>query len=145
MIYPMRFVLPHVRGIRPWWVVRLGLLLYDRIGGKSRLPGSRGLRPWDRRFQAPLKRTRAGFVSSDCVVADSRLKLLNAMDAAQRGADIRARTALISARRAGNSWHAELSHGVKAKNRVLAKAAGPWVTKTRARTGGGSKAREGRD
>src|SRR3546814_6414887 len=40
MIYPMRFVLPHVRGIRPWWVVRLGLLLYDRIGGKSRMPGS---------------------------------------------------------------------------------------------------------
>src|SRR3546814_4161974 len=72
MIYPMRFVLPHVRGIRPWWVVRLGLLLYDRIGGKSRLPGSRGLRPWDRRFQAPLQRTRAGFVYSDCVVDDSR-------------------------------------------------------------------------
>src|SRR3546814_8723751 len=79
MIYPMRFVLPHVRGIRPWWVVRLGLLLYDRIGGKSRMPGSRGLGPWDRRFQAPLKRTRAGFVYRDCVVDDSRLKLRNAM------------------------------------------------------------------
>src|SRR3546814_6789707 len=102
MIYPMRFVLPHVRGIRPWWVVRLGLLLYDRIGGKSRMPGSRGLRPWDRRFQAPLKRTRAGFVYSDCVVDDSRLTLLNAMEAAQRGADIRPRTELISARREGN-------------------------------------------
>src|SRR3546814_17275884 len=80
-----------------------------RIGGKSRMPGSRGLRPWDRRFQAPLKRTRAGFVYSDCVVDDSRLTLLNAMDAAQRGADIRPRTELISARREGNIWHAERS------------------------------------
>src|SRR3546814_13889694 len=58
MIYPMRFVLPHVRGIRPWWVVRLGLLLYDRIGGTRRMPGPRGLRPWDRRFQAPPNRHR---------------------------------------------------------------------------------------
>src|SRR3546814_2154892 len=141
MIYPMRFVLPHVRGIRPWWVVRLGLLLYDRIGGKSRMPGSRGLRPWDRRFQAPLKRTRAGFVYSDCVVDDSRLTLLNAMDAAQRGGDIKPRTELSSARREGNIWHAELSNGVTAKARVLANAAGPWVTETLARIGAGSKAR----
>src|SRR3546814_11871156 len=105
------------------------------------MPGSRGLRPWDRRFQAPLKRTRAGFVYSDCVVDDSRLTLLNAMDAAQRGADIRPRTELISARREGNIWHAELSNGVTAKARVLANAAGPWVTETLARIGAGSTAR----
>src|SRR3546814_19268373 len=110
-----------------------------RIGGKSRMPGSRGLRPWDRRFQAPLKRTRAGFVYSDCVVDDSRLTLLNAMDAAQRGADIRPRTELISARREGNIWHAELSNGVNAKDRVLAHAAGPWVTETLDGIGAGGK------
>src|SRR3546814_3355593 len=97
MIYPMRFVLPHVRGIRPWWVVRLGLLLYDRIGGKSRMPGSRGLRPWARRFPAPLTGTRAGFVYSDCVVYDSRLTVLNAIVAAQRGGDIKPPTELIHA------------------------------------------------
>src|SRR3546814_19726823 len=99
MIYPMRCVLPNVRGIRPWWVVRLGRLLYDRIGGKSLMQGSRGLRPWDRRFQAPLKSTRAGFVYSDCVVDESRLKLLNAIDSAKWGAEIRPRTELNSARR----------------------------------------------
>src|SRR3546814_6559304 len=63
------------------------------------------------------------------------------MDAAQRGADIRPRTELISARREGNIWHAELSNGVTAKARVLANAAGPWVTETLARIGAGSKAR----
>src|SRR3546814_1529138 len=128
MIYPMRFVLPHVRGIRPWWVVRLGLLLYDRIGGKSRMPGSRGLRPWDRRFQAPLKRTRAGFVYSDCEVDDSRPTLLNALDAAQRGADIRPLTEPISARRERHTWQAALFNGVTAQARVIANAAGPWET-----------------
>src|SRR3546814_18126881 len=66
MIYPMRFVLPHVRGIRPWWVVRLGLLLSDRIGGHSTMPCSRGLPPWAPRFQGPLTRTRAGCAFANC-------------------------------------------------------------------------------
>src|SRR3546814_17852614 len=79
MIYHMRFVLPHVRGIRPWWVVRLGLLLYARIGGKKRGRGSRGERPWDRRVLAHLTPTRSGFGYNHRVVDVSRLKRLNAI------------------------------------------------------------------
>ncbi|MBK5263912.1 MAG: glycerol-3-phosphate dehydrogenase [Alphaproteobacteria bacterium] len=133
VIRPVRFVLPYVHGIRPRWLIRLGLYLYDWLGGKSRLPRSCSLRLSDRRLQAPLRRQTGGFIYTDCVADDSRLTLLNAMDAAQHGAEIRTRIELVSARREGNIWLAGLSDGKEARARVLVNAAGPWVAETLSR------------
>jgi glycerol-3-phosphate dehydrogenase len=127
LIRPMRFVLPHEGAVRPWWMVRLGLLLYDWIGGAISLPRSRGLRRSDTEFLAPLRRKGKGFVYSDCWVDDARLTLLNAVDAAQNSAHIVTRTALIAARREGATWRAELSDGRVVSAKVLVNAGGPWV------------------
>lgn len=140
VIRPMRFVLPHMLPVRPKWMVRLGLFLYDLLGGRNRLPRSCALRPSDRRLQAPLKRAFGGFVYSDCVTDDSRLTLLNALDAAQHGAEIRTRTALMAARRDHDIWRARLSDGTEARARVLVNATGPWVSDTLALLGKGSRA-----
>jgi len=129
IIYPMRFVLPH-DGARPWWFLRAGLILYDLLGGKMSLPRSRGLRASDADLRAPLKSATKGFVYSDAWVDDSRLTLLNALDAAAQGAEIATRTALLSARRAGNVWRATLSDGREVAARGLVNAAGPWVADT---------------
>lgn len=135
LIHPMQFVLPHQNAVRPWWLVRLGLWLYDTIGGRISLPRSRGLRAGDTLFRAPLRDAGKGFVYSDAWVDDARLVVLNAMDAARRGADIRTRTALISARRGDDAWHAELSDGSNVTARAIVNAAGPWVAELFARTG----------
>lgn len=127
LIRPMQFVLPHENAIRPWWMVRLGLALYDHIGGKISLPRSRGLKRRDDMFLAPLRRKGKGFVYYDCWVDDARLTLLNAMDAAQHGARIMTRTALVSAQRRENGWQVELSDGQRITARALVNAAGPWV------------------
>ncbi len=135
LIYPMVFVLPHENAVRPWWLVRLGLLLYDRIGGRITLPRSRALRKSDRNYLAPLQRQGKGFVYSDAWVDDARLVILNALDAARHGATVLTRTALISARRDGNAWHAELSTGETVLARKLINAAGPWVSQALSLTG----------
>jgi len=127
LIRAMRFVLPHDHAVRPWWMVRLGLLLYDRLGGRISLPRSRGLRRADAAYRAPLKRKGAGFVYSDAWVDDSRLTVLNAMDAADQGTTIAVRTALESARREGEVWQASLSDGRTIAARAIVNAAGPWV------------------
>lgn len=127
IIYPLQFVLPHENAVRPWWLVRLGLFLYDSLGGRMSLPRSRGLRKTDVAFTAPLKGSGKGFVYSDAWVDDSRLTVLNAMDAAANGAEIAVRTALLSARREGDAWRATLSDGREVSARALVNAAGPWV------------------
>ncbi|MGV3770249.1 MAG: glycerol-3-phosphate dehydrogenase [Sphingobium phenoxybenzoativorans] len=127
LIRPMHFVLPHENAIRPWWMVRLGLALYDRIGGRISLPRSRSLKRRDDLFLAPLRRKGKGFVYSDCWVDDARLTLLNAMDAAQHGARIMTRTALGSAQRRDGVWQAELSDGQRIAARAIVNAAGPWI------------------
>lgn len=129
IIHPMRFVLPH-DGARPWWFLRAGLILYDLLGGKMSLPRSRGLRASDADLRAPLKSATKGFVYSDAWVDDSRLTLLNALDAAANGAEIATRTALLSARREGELWRATLSDGREVAARGLVNAAGPWVAET---------------
>ena len=105
IVWPMRFVLPHSPEQRPRWLVRLGLFLYDHLGGRERLPGTRSLDLRRDPEGAPIRRefTR-GFAYSDCWVDDSRLVVLNAVDAARRGAAILTRTALVSARRDGPLW-----------------------------------------
>ena len=134
IVWPMRFVLPHSPEQRPAWMIRIGLFLYDHLGGRQTLPGSRMLDLRRAPEGAPIKDgfTR-GFEYSDCWVDDSRLVVMNVLDAAQRGADIRVRTAASSARRAEGLWQVTLtgedggSRTVSA--RILVNAAGPWVAR----------------
>ena len=127
IIRPMRFVLPHENAVRPWWMVRLGLYLYDFLGGRMTLKRSRGLRKSDAVYAAPLKGGDRGFVYSDAVVDDSRLTMLNAMDAAAQGATIEVGIALEAARREGDLWRATLSDWRTVDARAIVNAAGPWV------------------
>ena len=135
LIRPMRFVLPQPRGLRPWWLVRAGLVLYDLLGGRMSLPRSRGLRKDDAAYRAPLKDKLSGFVYSDAFVDDSRLTLANALDAAGNGATVATRTALLSARREDGGWRAHLSDGRTVTARAIVNAAGPWVADALGRLG----------
>ncbi|OGA71751.1 MAG: glycerol-3-phosphate dehydrogenase [Betaproteobacteria bacterium RIFCSPLOWO2_12_FULL_65_14] len=125
---PMRFVMPHVPELRPRWMIRIGLFLYDHLARRSVLPGSRQVR-----LDAPPYRDvlrpefRHGFAYSDCRVDDARLVVANARDAAARGAHIRVRTQCVSARRTAGRWHAVLSGGEEASARAVVNVAGPWV------------------
>ncbi len=130
IIRPMRFVLPHHAGLRPWWLIRLGLFLYDHLGGREILPGTRSLDLRTDPAGTPLRpEFTRGFEYSDCWVDDARLVVLNARDAAARGADIRTRTRCIGARHADGVWHLTLEGGGTAEARVLVNAAGPYVTR----------------
>jgi glycerol-3-phosphate dehydrogenase len=129
----LRFVLPHHKKLRPAWLLRLGLFLYDHLGGRKRLPPTRSVRLDTDPVGALLKPdfTRA-FEYSDCWVEDSRMVVLNARDAADRGATIATRTACISAERAGNGWTVTLRDEATGtlrtiRTKVLVNAAGPWV------------------
>ncbi len=135
IIRPLRFVLPHENAVRPWWMVRAGLYLYDWLGGRMTLKRSRGLRASDTAYTAPLKGGARGFVYSDAFVDDSRLTVLNAIDAHDNGAEIAVRTELTSARRDGKLWRATLSDGRDITARALVNAAGPWVAELLARLG----------
>jgi glycerol-3-phosphate dehydrogenase len=132
IIWPMRFVLPHSREQRPAWMIRLGLLLYDHLGGRKHLPKSRRLDlHHDPAGKALKPEFRTAFEYSDCWVDDARLVVLNALDAAARDARILTRTALVTARRENAVWRAELRNDAGSIIRVLARgivnAAGPWV------------------
>jgi glycerol-3-phosphate dehydrogenase len=130
IVRPLRFVLPHHAGLRPWWLIRLGLLLYDHLGGRRILPPTRAVDLRHDPAGAPLRPEYSrGFEYSDCCVDDSRLVVLNARDAAKRGADIRARTRCIGARRSDDVWRVALEGGVEAIARVLINAAGPHVSR----------------
>lgn len=131
IIWPMRFVLPIDEGMRPAWLVRLGLFLYDNLGSRSILPGTKtvNLRK-DARGTSLQKRLKKGFAYSDCWVEDARLVSLNARDAAERGADICTQTECVGLSRNADSWALELvsSSGKRREQaRVLVNAAGPWV------------------
>ena len=135
LIRPMAFVLPHENAVRPWWLVRLGLLLYDTIGGRISLPPSRGLRAGDMAYQAPLKRRSRGFVYWDGACDDAALSRAFADDAVANGAEILTDCTLLSARRNGDSWHAQLSSNRTVEARILVNAAGPWVIDVQRRLG----------
>ena len=131
IIWPLRFVLPHHQGLRPAWLLRLGLFLYDHLGGRKLLPATKRIDLARSPLGAPLSPGhRIGFEYSDCWVEDSRLVLLNAKDAAERGAAIQPRIAVTAARREGALWHitAEGRDGpAECHARALVNAAGPWV------------------
>ena len=106
IIWPLRFVLPYHKGLRPAWLLRLGLFLYDHLGGRELLPATSTL---DLRMMWPAGRLNPaiyslGFEYSDCWVDDSRLVILNARDAADRGATIRTRTKAVAADRSPDIW-----------------------------------------
>ncbi len=130
---PMRFVLPHHAGLRPAWLLRTGLFLYDHLGGRKVLPPHRALDLGHDPAGAPLKpEFRRGFEYSDCWVDDARLVALNARDAAERGAEILTRTRLERAWREGDVWRAVLRDMATGESRerrakALVNAAGPWV------------------
>ena len=133
IIWPLRFILPHHEGLRPAWLIRLGLFLYDHIGGRKLLPGTTSVNlEQDVAGKVLKKNFSKGFEYSDCWVMDSRLVVLNAMDAAAKGASINTRTKLLSATRSGKLWALTLLD--QAQNRtftvqtgVLINASGPWL------------------
>ncbi|WP_062788542.1 glycerol-3-phosphate dehydrogenase [Novosphingobium capsulatum] len=142
IIWPLSFVLPQRGAVRPAWMVRLGLWLYDHLGGRKRLPATRS---------ADLARDHLGngltdavkgraFVYSDCWVEDSRLVVLNAMDASARGATVLTRTRLLAAHREGSHWLATIRDADGQEHRVQARglvnAAGPWVAEVLGRIAG---------
>ena len=132
LVVPLRFVMPHVPGLRPRWMIRAGLFLYDHLGRRTRLAGSHGVDLRAPPYRAGLKPAFTnGFIYSDCRVDDARLVLANAVDAQALGADIMTRTECVGAKRADNGWQAKLSSsrgGERiARARAIVNAAGPWV------------------
>lgn len=134
IIRPLRFVLPHQRGVRPAWMIRLGLFLYDHLGGRKFLPPSRSIDLRRDPAGEPLRPVyKKGFEYSDCWVEDARLVVLNAVDAASRGADIRVRTEVVRAVRQGDRWLVETEDRGTGRResvtaRILVNAAGPWIS-----------------
>jgi len=149
--WPMRFVLPYHKGMRfdaetptsrllgwvmPWmqgrrpaWLIRLGLFLYDHLGGRKILPGTSKLDLRHAPEGGPLRdEFRHAYEYSDCWVQDSRLVALNARDAAERGAEILTRTAVTAARVEDGLWTVTLENGRSLRAKALVNAAGPWVS-----------------
>ena len=147
IIWPMRFVLPHSPEDRPAWLVRLGLFLYDHLGGRKKLPGTRTLDLTRDPEGAPLlDQFTRGFEYSDCWVDDARLVVLNAVDAAERGAEVLTRSAVVSARRDNGAWTVTTRNSLSGETRsfrahCIVNAAGPWVSDIIGRVAGSNSAR----
>lgn len=132
IISPLRFVMPHDKSQRPAWMIRIGLFMYDHLARREFLPGSQGIRFDSHEAGAPLQSGyRRGFVYSDGWVDDARLVVLNAMDAAARGARILTRTRCVSAQRSNGLWQAQLQQAdgseIAVTARAIVNAAGPWA------------------
>ncbi len=129
VIWPLKFVLPHEKGLRPVWMLRLGLFLYDHLARRKRLEGSHMISLKGNAFGAPLRDGYSvGFTYADCWVDDSRLVALNALDAKEQGATISVGERLVEARRENDRWAAVLGSGARIEARALINAAGPWVS-----------------
>ncbi len=133
IIWPMRFVLPHHSGLRPAWLLRLGLFAYDHLGGRKLLPPTSGVNLRHDAVGKPLKPEFSNaFEYSDCWVDDSRLVVLNALDAAERGASMQPHTRVVSAQRAAGQGHIETQDTLDGSRQTVTagtvvNAAGPWV------------------
>jgi len=141
IIWPLRFVLPYQAGLRPAWLLRLGLFLYDHLGGRDLLPPTSTLDLTRDAAGQPLKAGQYtfGFEYSDCWVDDARLVILNARDAADRGATIRTRTKAVAADRNADLWRlttvdCRTGSAETVQARILINAAGPWVADVLATT-----------
>ncbi|MBE1276068.1 glycerol-3-phosphate dehydrogenase [Enterovibrio baiacu] len=130
LAWPMRFRLPHRPHLRPAWMIRAGLFLYDNLGKRTSLPASKGI---SFKEQSVLKpEITKGFEYSDCWVDDARLVILNAMDAQERGAEVRNRCKVERVERKDGLWHVEVVDSTTDERftrtaKVLVNAAGPWV------------------
>jgi len=129
---PLRFVLPHDAHLRPAWMIRAGLFLYDHLARRRVLPGSRGVNLRQHPAGAPLEaRYTRGFVYSDAWVDDARLVVLTVLDARERGATVRTRTRCARLERRGDRWVATLAAGdgglLEVEARAAVNATGPWV------------------
>jgi glycerol-3-phosphate dehydrogenase len=133
IVWPLRFVLPHRADLRPAWLLRLGLFLYDHLGGRHLLPPTRTLHLADDPAGEPLKpQYKLGFEYSDCWAEDARLVVLNARDAADKGAVIATRTRCLNGTREGGLWTLTVRDEQnrrtnKIRARALVNAGGPWV------------------
>ncbi len=132
IMWPLRFVMPHDAAMRPAWMIRLGLFLYDHLARREVLPGSAGVDLRASPLGAPLQpRFTQGFVYSDGWVDDARLVVLNAIDARERGAEVFTRTRCVQAQRGTDGWVATLRGADGSERsvaaRALVNAAGPWA------------------
>jgi len=134
IIWPLRFVLPHEPHLRPTWMIRAGLFLYDHLARRDVLPPSESINLATHRFGSPLQAAqRTGFVYSDAWVDDARLVVVNALDAHERGARILPRTRCVGLNSDHSIWIASLQAAdgsiQKVRARSVINAAGPWVTR----------------
>jgi len=141
----LTFILPLAPHSRPFWMISLGLLFYDALGGRGRLPKSHTVQLDPAGYGAGLKPTLLhGFSYADGWIDDARLVVLNAVDARMRGADIRTRTRFMGAERAGSAWVAKISEHGETREvlaRVIVNAAGPWVDQVLRNLGGAPRRR----
>jgi len=135
IIHPMRFILPHHKGLRPAWLLRLGLFMYDHIGGRKKLPATTTVNlSKDEAGKVLNQNYSKGFEYSDCAVDDARLVVLNALDASEHGASINTRSKCIDMQRTEGHWSVTIEDQIsKEKSVVTAKiiinASGPWTDK----------------
>ncbi len=137
IIWPLEFLLPHHPGLRPRWLIRAGLFVYDLLGGRKSLPFARGRQLGGTAWGQPLRKNYThGFTYADCWVEDTRLTVLAAVDAAQRGAQVLTRTACIGLKpRGGKGWTVTLQDTITDETgavtaAIVVNASGPWVTTT---------------
>ncbi|MEQ9491519.1 MAG: glycerol-3-phosphate dehydrogenase [Alphaproteobacteria bacterium] len=148
IIWPLRFVLPHHKGLRPAWLLRLGLFLYDHIGGRKRLPATKTLDLTKEEVGAGLNPDlKKGFEYSDCWVDDARLVVLNARDAADRSAVIRTRSQVTDVRWESGCWHVDVYDTLNGSTqtvqaRMIVNASGPWVDRVISAASGSNAARK---
>ena len=138
LIHPLRFVLPHLPEMRPKWLLRAGLFLYDYLGPRKILPASSSVNlAKDKTGNVLASHLTSGFEYSDCMVDDNRLTILNARAAAELGAKIMPRTKVLSAQQTDEGWLVETTAG-RTSAKIIVNAGGPWADNVRAlNTGAG--------
>ncbi|WP_068087237.1 glycerol-3-phosphate dehydrogenase [Polycladidibacter stylochi] len=131
--WPLRFILPHHKELRPAWLIRLGLFLYDHLGGRKLLAATSSVKLNEGPYAQGLQELFThGFEYSDCWVDDARLVVLNARDAASKGAQLQRNCEVVAAQRVSGLWHIKVRHNLTGveetiQARGLVNAAGPWV------------------
>jgi len=131
LIHPLQFIMPYYKTKRPLWLIRLGLFLYDHLVRRKKIPGSKKLNLKNSNYGEPLiAEIKTGFSYYDCQTDDSRLTILTALLAHEKGAEILTQTEVIGAQRFADYWKLSLKSGdrnFELEGRVIVNAAGPWV------------------